>query len=302
MRRLLAVLSLGCSAAQAALPLYNTDLLASGESAATWSAYQARLESDLGVATGTGSSEVDTLTGTLALQLGLSDRLNGVLTYGFTDEELHESYTADLGGGPVPVELSARQKGDEDLGLGLSWRLSGEPRHALVARLGVYVPTASDYPGRASLSVSGNTLQQLDKGGRGKGYTRFLPQLAGSVAVSHGAYEWELRAETDDEKATEDRYEVVLGHVHHLGSAAFLRLAGSAAWQQGSDVPGQPAVDSEDYGLLLTAAYDPMPGLRLTARYAVDWLSDQTWQGLVPGGQQNQQRQAGTLAISYLLP
>lgn len=307
MRRILPVLVLASSAAHAELPLYNTDMLARGEAAATWSLSLSRLEAEAvytpaASAPLPGRTDTTTRAGAIDLLLGLGDRLNGRLSFAFTEQDLDARFRG--AGTPSTVDLRAGERGEEDLGVGLEYRLSSHATYPLVARLAVLIPTASDYPGTQGLAVNGTPLSVVEDGGRGSGYTRFFPALGGSVQTQAGALEWDLRLETDDEKGTEDRYALALGWLQRLGADGFVRVTGSIALQQGMQAANGATDDSEDYALTLTGGYNLTPNVRVTAICSVGWLDDlqmASGNGSVIA-QSDRVEQSARLGIAYMLP
>lgn len=314
MRRIIALLLLTAPAAQAGLPLYNTDMIKAGEALASFSSRHAELQSDIYytiVGNPTigeplrGIAETTTRNTSLHLVFGLSNDVNGYLLGGFSESDLDSTlrghFTSSL---PIEVRNAARQEGYEDLGVGLEFRLFANEFSAVVGRLGVFIPTASDYGGAMAEIVNGVQFSTLKEGRRGRGYTRMSPQLAGSTRLNLTALEWEVSITADDEKSTEDVYQAQLGVLQHLGTDAYLRLTGAAAWQKGMHTEVVSTNNVAGYSVTFTGGYFFTPIIRLAASYSYGWADDVEAK-YVSGNtmvQYNQEQESIGLGLAYMLP
>lgn len=313
MRRLLPLL-LAAPAAHAAVPLYNTDMIKAGEAMASFSASRVETRADTHYTPPANPFVTEPLAGPeetvnrsagLLLTFGLRDDLNAYLAGTHTTADYTLVQTGrDVTMAPLVLQVDARQEGFEDLGAGLEYRLLARGPHVLVTRIDLDIPTASDYPGAPHLVQNGVTLSPFVEGRRGRGYTRYRPQFAGSSRFDATVLEWELAVLADDEKDTEAVYEAQVGVLQHLGSAAYLRLRAAAAWQQGLYNATLATRDVAAYNVTFTAGYFITPEVRLSASYGMGWADDATTtytSGAVMA-QGNVEQEAAGLAITYMLP
>ncbi|MDF2446831.1 MAG: hypothetical protein K0S46_2067 [Moraxellaceae bacterium] len=314
MRCALSLLLLAAPVAQAALPLYNTDMIKAGEALASFSSSRSELQFDSRYSIAGNPSVVEPLLGVaevttkqtgLVLVFGLRDNLNAYLSGGFSESDFDTAFQGRFVNNlPIRAQYDARQEGFDDLGAGLEYRLFASAATAMVARVAVLIPTASDYSGTTAETVNGIQFTTLDEGRRGRGYTRVSPQLAGSTKWDRTVLEYELSMGTDDEKDTEDTYGLQLGVLQHIGNAAYMRLSGSASWQQGMRTATLSTNDIAAYTFTLTAGYFITPNVRLAASGSYGWADDAEVDYVSGDRVQhgNQEQEGLGLSITYMLP
>jgi hypothetical protein len=314
MRCAFSLLLLAAPVAQAALPLYNTDMIKAGEALASFSSSRTELQFDSRYSIAGNPSVVEPLLGVaevttkqtgLVLVFGLREDLNAYLSGGFSESDFDTTFQGRFVNNlPIRAQYDARQEGFDDLGAGLEYRLSATAASALVARVAVLIPTASDYSGTTGETVNGTQFATLDEGRRGRGYTRVLPQLAGSTRWDRTVLEYEVSIGTDDERDTEDSYGLQLGVLRHIGSAAYMRLSGGASWQQGTRTATLSTNDIAGYTFTLTAGYFITPNVRLAASGSYGWADDAEVDYVSGDRVQhgNQEQEGLGLSITYMLP
>lgn len=289
------------SAAQAALPVYTTDMPAKGELLASTGIRYGENNADEEIM-GSGNTYSGTMESTqqvawLSLDYGFSNRLNGLLYSTASSFKQEEALS-----GPATAKLETRNKGLGDLKLGVEYLLVANEHSPVAVRIFVDSPTASDYPGVQGLAINGIPTVATETGAAGSGNTRVTSEVAGTVKGNQNALEWELAWQTDDEKTTEDAYTASLAWVHDFNQGTYFRLIGSTSLQHGMHTSAYTASDATNFSTSLFVAHRFTEKLKLSAHLGYG-LIDDLHVAYASGGtldRKNQSSQFASLSLSYL--
>jgi hypothetical protein len=301
MLRYTPVLLLMAFGAQAALPVYTTDMPAKGELLANTGVRYGKNNADEKILrignTFSGTMESTQQMAWLSLDYGFSNRFSGLLYSTVSTFEQEEALS-----GIATVKLETRNEGLGDLKLGAEYLLVADGHSPVAVRILVDAPTASDYPGMQGATINGTPMAATETGAMGSGNTRVSSEVAGTVKGNQNALEWELAWQTDDEKTTEDAYAASISWVHDFNQGTYFRLTGSTSLQHGMHTSAYTVSDATNFSTSLFMAHRFTEKLKLGAFFGYGLIDDLhvTYSGGSTLDRKNQSSQLASLSLSYL--
>lgn len=256
----------------AEMPIVNTDMVKADETivsvGTSFLRQEAKVETVNFGALYQGDLESDQQKLFITVGRGLTDRLSVYLSGSYITFEQDQALV-----GPTDVVIERDVAGLNNPELILEYKPLPGPR-AVVVSIDVSPSTSSDSAGQNGISINGVMLQPTREGDAGTGATRITSRIAGSMQKEGNVLEWGFAAYLDDEKNTENAYEVQLGWLHRCNEQTSVRIGGTVYQQDGMKTAMMSTDDVLHVGGSIALMHQPSPDLRLSLSYQHMLLDD----------------------------